>query len=268
VATALAWMVMGMFVYVETEVAQKWSHLDSLYFCVVTLTTIGLGDLVPASSAGVAFHYIYCVVGLGLIALLLTAVGEFATASADAARKRAYDLVTEKRVTVQSSDVALVRALNGHVLTVVGRDTIDDVKERLCKLCAEGGGGGGAAAAVITAGSLQLEHHECGVLRSELKEGCWGDGLAAISDFRIHNGDTITVTTVGAAASARSVAAAAAAAGVPALPLSRMASESGGGGSAGTSRSTPRSTPRSERLQRSKTGSVGLMSQASGRRKP
>ena len=41
---------------------------------MVTLTTIGLGDFVPITGAGVTFHYFYCVIGLGLIALLLTAV--------------------------------------------------------------------------------------------------------------------------------------------------------------------------------------------------
>lgn len=52
----------------------RWRYLDAAYFSVVTLTTVGLGDLVPSTRAGVRFHCFYCIVGLGLIALLLTAI--------------------------------------------------------------------------------------------------------------------------------------------------------------------------------------------------
>jgi hypothetical protein len=74
---AFAWMILGAFVYVELE---GWTFLDSLYFCVVTLTTIGLGDFVPVTKPGVTFHYFFCVVGLGLVAILLTAIFDFISA--------------------------------------------------------------------------------------------------------------------------------------------------------------------------------------------
>ena len=80
VLTAIVWIFVGSFAYVLLE---DWRYVDSLYFCVVTLTTIGLGDKVPSSQAGVTFNYFYCVVGLGLIALLLTAISEYMNALAD-----------------------------------------------------------------------------------------------------------------------------------------------------------------------------------------
>jgi voltage-gated potassium channel len=47
---------------------EGWSWLDSLYFCTVTLATVGYGDLTPTTDLGKAFAIIYIFLGLGLIA--------------------------------------------------------------------------------------------------------------------------------------------------------------------------------------------------------
>ncbi len=57
-------LVSGMFFYHEVE---KWRWLDSLYFSVVTLTTIGYGDLTPHTDAAKIFTMIYIFLGLGVI---------------------------------------------------------------------------------------------------------------------------------------------------------------------------------------------------------
>lgn len=36
-----------------------WSYLDAVYFCVISLCTIGLGDLVPAETPGQPFRQLY-----------------------------------------------------------------------------------------------------------------------------------------------------------------------------------------------------------------
>jgi voltage-gated potassium channel len=46
---------------------EGWSVLDSLYFSVTTLTTVGFGDPAPATAAGKVFTMVYIFVGLGVI---------------------------------------------------------------------------------------------------------------------------------------------------------------------------------------------------------
>jgi voltage-gated potassium channel len=46
---------------------EGWSVLDSIYFSVTTLTTVGFGDPAPATAAGKIFIMLYIFVGLGVI---------------------------------------------------------------------------------------------------------------------------------------------------------------------------------------------------------
>lgn len=47
--------------------AESLSWLDSFYFCTITLTTIGYGDIVPHTDAGKLFTMFYAVLGIGII---------------------------------------------------------------------------------------------------------------------------------------------------------------------------------------------------------
>src|SRR3712207_4514029 len=47
---------------------EGWSTVDSFYFSVTTLTTVGLGDLTPTTTFGKLFTTIYIFAGFGLIA--------------------------------------------------------------------------------------------------------------------------------------------------------------------------------------------------------
>jgi voltage-gated potassium channel len=56
--------------------AEGWSILDSLYFSVITLTTVGYGDLVPSTAVSKVFTIIYIFIGLGIILAFVNTVAE------------------------------------------------------------------------------------------------------------------------------------------------------------------------------------------------
>ncbi|OAQ29585.1 hypothetical protein K457DRAFT_19088 [Linnemannia elongata AG-77] len=51
---------------------EDWSYLNSLYFCFVTLTTVGFGDMVPAEPGSIEFWNIYVFLGLTVFAYILS----------------------------------------------------------------------------------------------------------------------------------------------------------------------------------------------------
>jgi len=57
---------------------EKWRWLDSLYFSVTTLTTVGYGDIAPATDAGKIFTIIYIFVGVGVILGFINTVARHA----------------------------------------------------------------------------------------------------------------------------------------------------------------------------------------------
>ncbi|KAI3662492.1 hypothetical protein MP638_003632 [Amoeboaphelidium occidentale] len=50
---------------------ESWSYTDSLYFCFVTLSTIGYGDFVPQTPGGLILVNYYVFLGIGIFASLL-----------------------------------------------------------------------------------------------------------------------------------------------------------------------------------------------------
>jgi hypothetical protein len=71
----IGWLALGMFFFAAAE---GWSNVESMYFGVVTLTTIGFGDYFPNTPRGVGFHFLFCIFGLGLVATLLGALSALA----------------------------------------------------------------------------------------------------------------------------------------------------------------------------------------------
>jgi hypothetical protein len=46
---------------------EGWSWIDSIYFCVVTLATVGYGDLTPTTDTGKIFTIFYILMGVGVL---------------------------------------------------------------------------------------------------------------------------------------------------------------------------------------------------------
>jgi hypothetical protein len=66
---ALAQIMLGTLVYTWLE---GWSPVDALYFSVVTLATVGFGDLHPTTDVAKLFTVLYIVGGLGVIAAFIS----------------------------------------------------------------------------------------------------------------------------------------------------------------------------------------------------
>ena len=49
---------------------EGWSYLNSIYFCVISLATIGYGDLTPTTSAAKLFTILYVLNGMGILLAL------------------------------------------------------------------------------------------------------------------------------------------------------------------------------------------------------
>jgi len=65
---------MGTFVYFSIE---GWTYLDSLYFTVVTVTTIGYGDLAPQTEIGKIFTIFFSFFGIGMAFYFFTLFGKY-----------------------------------------------------------------------------------------------------------------------------------------------------------------------------------------------
>jgi len=64
VATLTFWLLEG------------WSLLDAAFFSVVTISTVGYGELVPQTVLGKLFAMFYILVGLGVFVAAATAVAD------------------------------------------------------------------------------------------------------------------------------------------------------------------------------------------------
>ena len=70
-----SWIALGTIIY---SIREDWSIIDSLYFSVMTLTTIGYGDFAPTSSGMRLYTVVYAVMGIGLFVAFNARLAQFA----------------------------------------------------------------------------------------------------------------------------------------------------------------------------------------------
>jgi voltage-gated potassium channel len=57
---------------------EGWTWVDAYFFTVVTLSTVGYGSLVPATTLGKIFTTIFIFIGLGIFAIAIQQFGSYA----------------------------------------------------------------------------------------------------------------------------------------------------------------------------------------------
>ena len=67
---------------------EDWSWTDSIYFTVITLTTVGYGDLSPSSTPSKMFTVVLVLVGIGVIVAFVERIASLAAEDVAARRDR------------------------------------------------------------------------------------------------------------------------------------------------------------------------------------
>ncbi|CAH0048373.1 unnamed protein product [Clonostachys solani] len=70
------WLVGALIFYKCEERYQGWSYFDGFYFCYVSFTTVGYGDVTPVSNAGKSFFVFWSLLTLPTMTVLISNAGD------------------------------------------------------------------------------------------------------------------------------------------------------------------------------------------------
>lgn len=70
----------GAFIY---TILEPWTYVESLYFCFVTLSTVGFGDYLPSTNTSRLFSMFFMIFGLGVCASIIAVLTGFVAESHD-----------------------------------------------------------------------------------------------------------------------------------------------------------------------------------------
>jgi voltage-gated potassium channel len=83
----LSLLIAGTVFYTLVE---GWSIVDAVYFCAMSLATVGYGDVVPDTDVGKIFTVVYVLAGIGILVSFFTALTA-KTLALQASRRRARE---------------------------------------------------------------------------------------------------------------------------------------------------------------------------------
>lgn len=93
-SSVLVMILLGVLFYTRVE---GWSVLDSFYFVIITMTTVGYGDFSPVTVAGKLVTVFFILAGIGLFLAFLSRIAALATESAAQARKKSKKKKKKKK---------------------------------------------------------------------------------------------------------------------------------------------------------------------------
>ncbi|KAH7128622.1 potassium channel-like protein [Dendryphion nanum] len=75
-AFAILWCVGAVVFWQAEKVAQGMTYFEALYFCYISLLTIGYGDLAPKSNAGRCFFVVWSLIAVPTMTILVSDLGD------------------------------------------------------------------------------------------------------------------------------------------------------------------------------------------------
>jgi len=94
VAILIVVILTGTFVYHNLE---GWRYLDSAFFSVITVTTIGYGDFSPQTDAGKIFTMFFAFSGIGIAFYVISLAGRYMLRRQTTERLRALGRIKNNR---------------------------------------------------------------------------------------------------------------------------------------------------------------------------
>ena len=108
-AIVLLWIFMGTFIFWNIE--SSWTLIDSFYFSISTLTTVGYGDLTPQSQFGRLIASLYILFGVGIVLASLGFIGREFLSREEQKLKRSYSRENRVKGDEVTSEIESVKKI-------------------------------------------------------------------------------------------------------------------------------------------------------------